>query len=493
MFEFRRGSEASQTLEALDRSLAIIEFTPAGDIVRANENFLQVVGYQAAELRGKHHRIFVDPAHAASQDYAALWRDLGNGTHHSGIFKRLGKDGRTIWLRATYNPVKDGSGRTYKVVKFASDVTDVSLRSAEAEGQVSAITRSHAVIHFTLDGLITQANDNFLKALGYRLDEIVGRHHSMFVADEDKRSGAYQAFWAALARGEFQTAEFRRLGKGGREVWIHATYAPIVDATGRPFKVVKFASDVTGIVLDRQRREEAFRAIDRDLRAIAAEAVRSSGQAAAASAASIETAGNVQSVAAGTEELAASVDEISRQVRQSSDVARTAVREGERSEGIVQELTGAARKIGAVVQLITEIAGQTNLLALNATIEAARAGEAGRGFSIVASEVKTLAGQTAKATSDIAAQVSAVQAATGDAAAAMKSITAYLSDLDQISARIAGAVEQQAAVTREVASNMTVAARGVETMKQSVGLIATSTSEIEVAAERLRNASSAIV
>lgn len=493
MFEFRRSSEALQTLEALDKSLAIIAFTPTGEIIEANANFLSVVGYGLNEIRGKHHRMFVDPKRAASPEYQAIWRGLAAGTHQSGIYKRFAKDGHIIWLRATYNPIRDSAGRVYKVVKFATDITDSALRSAEFEGQVNAISRSQAVIHFMPDGRITQANKNFLDAMGYREEEIVGRHHSMFVDPATNDQRTYTAFWAALNRGEFQAGEFRRLAKGGREVWIQATYTPIVDEDGEVFKVVKFASDVTALVQERQSRAEAHRRIDADLQVIAADLAEVADQAAAASSAADSTAANVQTVAAGAEELATSVSEISRQVRQSSDVARDTAAEGERTRSIVAELTGAVQKIGNVVDFISAIAGQTNLLALNATIEAARAGEAGRGFSVVATEVKTLAGQTAKATSEIAEQVAAVQRATQQAAAALGTIASQVGELDKISAIIASAVEEQAAVTQEVAGSMQVAASGVASVKQSVAAIANSTAQVEASTERLRATSAAAV
>ncbi len=493
MFEFRRSSEALQTLEALDKSLAIIAFTPTGEIIEANANFLGVVGYGLNEIRGKHHRIFVEPKRAASPEYQAIWRGLAAGTYQSGIYKRIAKDGHIIWLRATYNPIRDSAGRVYKVVKFASDITDVALRNAEFEGQVKAISRSQAVIHFTPDGRITQANKNFLDAMGYSEDEIVGRHHSMFVDPATNDQRAYKEFWAALNRGEFQAGEFRRLAKGGREVWIQATYTPIIDDDGEVFKVVKFATDVTALVQERQGRAEAHRRIDSDLQVIAADLAEVADQAAAASSATDSTAANVQTVAAGAEELATSVSEISRQVRQSSDVARDTAAEGERTRGIVGELTGAVQKIGNVVDFISAIAGQTNLLALNATIEAARAGDAGRGFSVVATEVKTLAGQTAKATSEIAEQVAAVPRATQQAAAALGTIASQVAELDKISAIIASAVEEQAAVTQEVAGSMQVAASGVASVKQSVAAIASSAAQVEASTERLRATSAAAV
>ncbi len=492
MFHFGGGSEANYTLAALEKALAVIEFTPTGDILRANENFLAVIGYSAAELKGKHHRLFVDPAMRDTPAYAAFWTNLGQGQFNSGEYKRIGKGGAEVWLQATYNPVKDGSGKVLKVVKFAADITAQKMRNADYEGQIAAIGKSQAVIHFTMDGLVTDANANFLAALGYGLDEIKGKHHSMFVSPQDKASPEYTRFWDALKRGEYQAAEYKRIGKGGREVWIQASYNPIVDDAGTPFKVVKFATDITPMVVERMRRATIQKEIDGDLQEISGQLSEANLQAASAAAATNQTASNVQSVAAGAEELFASVAEISRQVKQSSDLAHSAVSEGARTHAIVESLTGAAQKIGAVVELINNIAGQTNLLALNATIEAARAGEAGRGFSVVASEVKSLAGQTSKATSEIAAQIEAVQKATREAVDAISSITGTISELSNISSIIAAAVEEQTAVTREVSVNMQVAAQGVETVKHNMGSIAAATEQVEASTRRVRSASAAI-
>lgn len=479
-------------VRALGRSLATIEFTPSGEIIDANDNFLKVVGYTLDEIRGRHHRIFMSPAEADTAEYREFWTNLGKGRFNAGEFHRLGKDGRDIWLEATYNPVIDDAGRVMKVVKFAADVSDRKRRMAEFEGQISAISKSQAVIHFNMDGTITYANQNFLNALGYRLDEITGRHHSMFVLPEERNTPEYKRFWEALREGKYQQAEFRRVGKGGTEVWIQATYTPILDAAGHPFKVVKFATDITEAVRQRRNREAVQKQIAADLERISAELAQTNDEAASASAAAEQTAGNVQSVAAAAEELAASVEEIRRQIHQSSQLAKTASSEGERTNTIVASLAGAAQKIGDVVSLIDSIAEQTNLLALNATIEAARAGDAGKGFSVVAQEVKSLAGQTSKATSEIASQIEAVQQASQDAVQALGSITGTISSLNEVSAVIASAVEEQTAVTREVSSNMQGAAQGVDMVKANMNAIAGSTQQVEKATRQVKQAAASL-
>ncbi|MGA2338345.1 MAG: methyl-accepting chemotaxis protein [Terracidiphilus sp.] len=230
---------------AIRKSQAVIEFSMDGTVLDANDNFLKTLGYRLEEIKGQHHSMFVEPAYKQSSEYREFWAALNRGEYQAAEYKRIGKGGKEVWIQASYNPILDPDGKPFKVVKFATDMTEQKLRNADYMGQIAAISKSQAVIEFKMDGTVLSANDNFLKALGYTLDEIKGRHHSMFVDEAFRQSYEYKEFWAALNRGEYQAAEYKRLGKGGKEVWIQASYNPIMDLNGKPFKVVKYATDIT--------------------------------------------------------------------------------------------------------------------------------------------------------------------------------------------------------------------------------------------------------
>jgi methyl-accepting chemotaxis protein len=215
------------------------------------------MGYQMEEILGRHHRVFVAPAEAMTADYGSFWNDLAAGKPRSDVFKRMTKDGREVWIQAIYSPVSDATGRPFKVVKIATDVTSQRLKAADQAAQLAAVHKGQAVIEFSLDGKVLDANANFLHALGYTLDEIRGQHHSLFVEPQYSHSAQYRAFWDKLGRGEFDAGQYKRIGKGGREVWIQATYNPIFDLSGRPFKVVKYATDITAQIQAAQMLQTA--------------------------------------------------------------------------------------------------------------------------------------------------------------------------------------------------------------------------------------------
>ena len=240
-----QAAEFEGKMAAIDRAQAVIEFDLQGNILTANENFLSALGYSLDEVRGKHHRIFCEPEHARSPGYRLFWEKLGRGDFDAGLYKRRASDGRQVWIQATYNPILDAEGKPYKVVKFASDVTESQLRNSDYEGKVAAIDRSQAIAEFSLDGTVLTANRNFLLALGYQADDVVGKHHRIFCPDDYARSAEYRLFWDKLARGEFDAGVYKRRNSRGEEIWIQATYNPIFDADGKPCKVVKFAVDIT--------------------------------------------------------------------------------------------------------------------------------------------------------------------------------------------------------------------------------------------------------
>ena len=322
-------------------------------------------------------------------------------------------------------PVKNDDGSRAGVVVEWSDAS-IRLQNLDFGAQVAAANRSQAVIEFNMDGTIITANANFLGALGYSLAEIKGKHHSMFVDPSERDGAGYREFWAALNRGEYQAAEYKRIGKGGKDVYIQASYNPILDLNGKPFKVVKYATDVTRQVLVRMGNER----------------VR----------------GMMESVAAGSEELNASVREISEAMTKSRETAMSAVEQVSSADAQAQRLTEAAQAMSGIVEMINNITGQINLLALNATIESARAGEAGRGFAVVASEVKSLANQAKQATDKIGQEIGSLNGISGDVVSALGSIKQAINNVSEYVTSTAAAIEEQSTVTNEMSTSMQRAA-----------------------------------
>jgi methyl-accepting chemotaxis protein len=318
-------------------------------------------------------------------------------------------------------PLRHPDGTRAGTVVEWSDAS-VRLQNLDFGAQVAAISRSQAVIEFNMDGTIRTANANFCNAMGYSLAEIQGRHHSMFVDPSERDGAAYRDFWAALSRGQYQSAEYKRIGKGGRDIWIQASYNPIFDLNGKPYKVVKYATDVTAQAIGRKKAENAR--------------------------------GLIEAVAAGSEEMSSSIREISETMAKSRENSKVATARVDAADSQAVRLNAAAQSMSGIVEMIAGITGQINLLALNATIESARAGEAGRGFAVVASEVKNLASQAKQATDTISTEISALNTIAGDVTGSLSAIKAAISGVNEFIASTAAAVEEQSIVTAEMSSNM---------------------------------------
>lgn len=439
-----RNADYVGQIEAISKSQAVIHFNMDGTIITANQNFLNAVGYSLEEIEGKHHSIFVEPEYAASQEYRNLWAKLNYGQFEAGQFNRLGKNGKEIWIEASYNPILDMNNKPFKVVKYATDITAQKLKNADYIGQIEAIGKSQAVIHFNMDGTIIAANQNFLSVMGYSLEEIKGKHHSMFAKAEYARSQEYKDFWEKLNRGEYQAGEYKRLGKNGKEVWIMASYNPILDMNNKPFKVVKYATDITAQMKARLESVE----LTATMHSV------------------------TQAVAAAAEEMSCSIAEINKSMADSAKAVDDIAGKIEQADELMISLRKTAGSMEAVVELIRRISNQVNLLALNATIEASRAGDAGQGFSVVALEIKNLASQTAKAISDIAEKITALQELSTHAAESSTAINQATSLVSSSVNIVVSAIKEQSIVTREISHNMHKASQSVEDLNKCIRNIA---------------------
>ncbi|PKR89530.1 hypothetical protein CXZ10_09155 [Pleomorphomonas diazotrophica] len=496
--------------DAIRLSQSVLELALDGSVIDANDIFCRIFGYTIDEIRGKPVSMFADAAVRESAEYKLMWEGLQRGEHVTGQYKRIAKGGREVWLEVSFNPIIGLDGKPFKIVQIATDVTAQRLQSADFEGQIAAISKAQGIIEFSLDGKILSANENFLNMLGYTLAEVRGQHHSILVDPAYRASVDYRMFWEKLGRGEYDTNQYKRIGKGGREIWIQASYNPILDMNGKPFKVVEYATDVT----EQVRSAEALQAAVRESKEVI-EAARGndltrrvpldgktgeiaslcegintlldtmstvvadmmeaattiSNAVAEISSGTTDLSQRTEQQASNLEETAASMEEMAATVKQNSDNAQqanhlaasargTATDGGEvvgKAVEAMSRIETSSQKISDIISVIDEIAFQTNLLALNAAVEAARAGDAGKGFAVVASEVRSLAQRSSGAAKDIKALIveSGAQVKDGvklvnDAGTALTEIVGSIKKVADIVSDIAAASREQSAGVEEI-------------------------------------------
>ena len=504
-----RLRELEDIIKALNISQAVMEFSPDGTVLCANDNFYALMGYQSSEVLGNNHSMFMPAEEYDSAEYREFWNTLRSGQFVSMQCRRIDRRKHHVWLQANYCPLTDEHGKVTKIIKFATDITKQRLKEADFTGQLAAIDRAQATIEFDINGFIESANPNFLSVMGYELEDLKGQHHSILVAADDAAQETYTLFWEKMRQGEFVADRVQRITKSGESIWLQATYNPILDPTGRPTKVVKYAIDITSQKQSEEHLEtliketmsvmsslaegdltqsmqgtyrpdlmvlaDAINSTTKQLRSYMARVADTSkalhesashlnGDYAQTRSAAHQTAEQTQEVAAAAQLISSnvhdavdalqgmikSVDQVSSNAAEAASVAEKAVVMAESAKLNVNQLAESSSDIGAVIKVINTIADQTNLLALNATIEAARAGEAGKGFAVVANEVKELAKETARATEEVSSKISTIQNDSQVAVKAINDIGSTIGSISETQSAIALSVKEQSLASTNI-------------------------------------------
>lgn len=542
-----KQQELEGQMNAINASTAYIEFNPDGTVIKANDLFLSTTKYEISEIEGKHHRIFCDASYTRSSEYEQFWNKLRRGESQVGEFRRFAKDGSEVWLQANYTPVKDEKGNVVKVIKLANDITQQKLKNLDYEGQLAAIGKSNAVIEFNMDGTVITANQNFLKTVGYSLDEVKGKHHRIFVSPEYGRSTEYRNFWETLNRGEFFVGTYTRVNKHGDEVFIQASYNPILDSNGKPFKVVKFALDMTeiirvikamangdlsqrcdtrvdngGLTVEINKALENLNSVMNNI-SQGSEVVAKSSDLLLKKVEDMkrnttEVAAAIAQMAKGAQDQAQRTDESSKlvnhvmasanEMEKKANVINKAAERGlessnqgmktvkvlvENMGGIKESasqtsqsisiLTKRTEEIGRTLNVITDIASQTNLLALNAAIEAARAGDAGRGFAVVAEEIRKLAEDSRKSAVEIEKIIGDVQKDTNAATKAIDAMEASVKEGNKSSVEAEKIFQEIASSSEETFGASKEIQVATVTQKDSINSVVKNIEQIVVVSE----------
>jgi len=475
IFSFGKTEDEKSRLVAMDENFAVISFKPDGSIIHANTNFLNTLGYSLSEVVGQHHKMFCDNVLVNSVEYKEFWNALREGISQISEFKRIKKNGESVFIHASYSPVKNSNGEVTRIVKFAQDVTKRKLQTLDYSGQLDAIGKSRAVIEFNMDGTIINANENFLNTVGYTKQEIIGKHHSIFCEDSYKSSNEYREFWRKLNDGNFDAGEYLRVGKGGKKIWLNATYNPILDIDNKPFKVVKYASDITknkNIMADIENNvrnlTDSLNNLSRTATSMTEGAEVTTSGSQEVSSSTLQISQSVTDVAQKVSDMLVSIKEVSKSSTEGKVIADEAQLKSKETTAAILKLDEESSKISDVVNSIAQIAFQTNILSLNAAVEAATAGEAGKGFAVVAQEVRNLASRSDEATKEITEAIILIQSLVKTSLDSIQDIDNTIEKISSISSGIVNSVNEQEKISNDVSSITSETSSGINEIAKTM-------------------------